>query len=111
LHRGTAVQVDPIKPTLNALGTQSVKLNCCQPLSSFAFKFNLRRCIVEDSELLRTDEPFIFRYLYHEKQATCLQYFPAAYPAPAAAALKQARNLRQNLSDIARHVIGCRLNE
>ena len=38
---GRAVQVDPIKPT----GTKRLKLNYFAPLSSFAFKFNLRRYI------------------------------------------------------------------
>ena len=40
---GKAVQVDPIKPTLKAPGTQRLKLKYDNPLSSFAFKFNLRR--------------------------------------------------------------------
>jgi hypothetical protein len=39
------VQVDPIKPTLKAHGTKRLKLKGDQLLSSFAFKFNLRRCI------------------------------------------------------------------
>jgi len=37
------VQVDPFKPTLKAPGIKRLKLNCDQSLSSFAFKFNLRR--------------------------------------------------------------------
>jgi len=41
-RNGRAVHVDPIKPTLKAPGTKSLKLNCIL-LSSFAFKFNLRR--------------------------------------------------------------------
>jgi len=41
---GMAVQVDPIKPTLKASGTKRLKLKHCKLLSSFAFKFNLRRC-------------------------------------------------------------------
>ena len=38
-----AVQVDPIKPTLKAPGTKRLKLKHDKVLSSFAFKFNLRR--------------------------------------------------------------------
>ena len=41
-HR-RAVQIDPIKPTLKAPGTKRLKLNYDEPLSNFAFKFNLRR--------------------------------------------------------------------
>jgi len=41
--QGRAVQVDPIKPTLKAPGIKLLKLNCDKQLSSFAFKFNLRR--------------------------------------------------------------------
>ena len=37
------MQVDPIKPTLKAPGTKRLKLQYDEPLSSFAFKFNLRR--------------------------------------------------------------------
>jgi len=37
------VQVDPIKPTLKAPGTKHLKLKYDEPLSKFAFKFNLRR--------------------------------------------------------------------
>jgi hypothetical protein len=40
---GSAVQVDPIKPTLKLPGTKRLKLKCDAPLSFFAFKFNLRR--------------------------------------------------------------------
>jgi len=40
---GEAVQVDPIKPTLKAPGTKRLKLEYYKLLSSFAFKFNLRR--------------------------------------------------------------------
>jgi len=42
------VLADPIKPTLTALGTKCVetlKLKRDEPLSNFAFKFNLRRFI------------------------------------------------------------------
>jgi len=37
------VQVDPIKPTLKAPGTERLKLKCDEPLLNFAFNFNLRR--------------------------------------------------------------------
>ena len=37
------MQVDPIKPTLKALGAKRLKLGCYELLSSFAFKLNLRR--------------------------------------------------------------------
>ena len=36
------MQVDPIKPTLKAPEIQRLKLKYDEPLSSFAFKFNLR---------------------------------------------------------------------
>ena len=41
--QGKAVQVDPIKSTLKAPGTDRLKLYCDEPLSSFGFKSNLRR--------------------------------------------------------------------
>jgi hypothetical protein len=37
------VQVDPIDLKLNAHGTKRLKLKCDEPLSDFAFNFNLRR--------------------------------------------------------------------
>ena len=40
---GRAVQDDPIKPKLKALGTKRLKLNYDERPSSSAFKFNLRR--------------------------------------------------------------------
>jgi len=40
---GEAVQVDPIKPKLKPPGCQRLKLSYDEPLSKFAFKFNLRR--------------------------------------------------------------------
>ena len=40
---GRAMQVDPMKPTLKAPGPKHLKLNCDILLSSFAFKFYLRR--------------------------------------------------------------------
>jgi len=42
-RRGRAVQVDPMKPTRKAPGTKRLKLKYGKLLSSFAFKFNLRR--------------------------------------------------------------------
>ena len=42
-HHGRAVQVDPIKPTLKSPGAKRLKLICDDPLSNFAFNFNLRR--------------------------------------------------------------------
>ena len=41
------MQVDPIKPTLKAPGTERLRLECDEPLSNFAFKFNLRRYRLE----------------------------------------------------------------
>jgi len=41
--QGKALQVDPIKPTLKLPGTKRLKLNCDILLSTYAFKFNLRR--------------------------------------------------------------------
>jgi len=40
---GRAVQVSPVKPTLNALGTKRLKLKCVEAPSNIAFNFNLRR--------------------------------------------------------------------
>jgi len=42
-RQGRAVQVDPIKPTLQAPGTKRLKLEFDELLSNFAFNFNLRR--------------------------------------------------------------------
>ena len=42
------MQVDPIKPTLEAPGTKHLKLQCDEPFSSFAFKFNMRHNIEVD---------------------------------------------------------------
>ena len=39
------MQVDPINPTLKAPGTKRLKLKCDTLLSTFAFKFHLRRYI------------------------------------------------------------------
>ena len=43
------MQVDPDKPVLKAPGSKRLKLYYDESLSSFNFKFNLRRCI-EDLE-------------------------------------------------------------
>ena len=40
---GSAVQVEPMKPMLKPPETKRLKLRCGEPLSKFAFKFNLRR--------------------------------------------------------------------
>ena len=40
---GKAVQIKPMKPTLKAPGTERLTLKYDEPLSNFAFKFNLRR--------------------------------------------------------------------
>jgi len=40
---GRVVQVKPTKPVFKAPGTELLKLRCDEPLSCFAFNFNLRR--------------------------------------------------------------------
>ena len=58
---GRAVQVDSIKPTLKPPGTKLLKLISDEPLSSFAFKFSLRRhssggrCILRRAAARRND--------------------------------------------------------
>ena len=42
-HHGRAVQVDPIKPKLNAPETKRLQLICNDLVADFAFKFKLRR--------------------------------------------------------------------
>ena len=39
------MQVDPIKPKIKPPGTKPLKLDFNEPLSNFAFEFNLRRYI------------------------------------------------------------------
>ena len=39
------MQVDPMNPMLKSPGTKHLKLNCDRPLSTSAFKFDLRRYI------------------------------------------------------------------
>jgi len=50
--RGRPVQVDPIKPTLKATKAKCLKPKTYELLSSFDFKFNLRRYNVELGERL-----------------------------------------------------------
>ena len=52
---GRAVQVDPIKPTLKAPGTKRLKLKYDELLSSFAFKFNLRRYTLAETQSMFLD--------------------------------------------------------
>ena len=40
------MQVDPIKPKLKPPGIERLKLKYDEPPSNFAFKFNLRHCIL-----------------------------------------------------------------
>jgi len=47
--QGKAVQVDPVKSTLKPPGTTRLKLKYDKLLSSFSFKFNLRRYTKECS--------------------------------------------------------------
>ena len=42
-RQGGAVQVEPMKSKLKAPGTKCLNLKCGKLLSSFGFKFNLRR--------------------------------------------------------------------
>jgi hypothetical protein len=53
--RGTAVQVEPMKPELKAPGTKRLKLSYDEPPSNCAFNFNVRRYSVEQSEALRAN--------------------------------------------------------
>jgi hypothetical protein len=54
--RGRAAQVDPIKPTLKAPGTKRLKLKYDEPLSKFAFKFNLRRYSEEGNAAFKSGQ-------------------------------------------------------
>ena len=49
--RGRAVQVDPIKPTLKAPRTNPLQLKYDTLVSTFAFKFSLRRYNVVAHEI------------------------------------------------------------
>ena len=53
------VPVDPIKPTLKAPGTNRLKLQHDEPLSNFAFNFNLRRYAMVTTEQVRSDIQWI----------------------------------------------------
>jgi len=44
------VQVDPINPMLKAPEFMRLKLECDEPLSNFAFNFNLRRYNMDADE-------------------------------------------------------------
>ena len=57
---GRAVHVDTIKPTVKAPGTDLLTLNCCELLSTLAFKFNLRRYTLVPQ--LRTTLPHCFSW-------------------------------------------------
>jgi hypothetical protein len=46
------MQVEPIKPRLQAPGIKLLKLKCDVPLSNFAFKFNLRRYTLSAAAIL-----------------------------------------------------------
>jgi hypothetical protein len=62
---GRAVQVDPIKPNLKLPGTERLKLTCDELLSTFAFKFKLRRykLVERNMKPLRTGTlPMPLRY-------------------------------------------------
>ena len=49
------MQVDPIKPNLKAPGSKRLKLKYDEPLSNFAFNFNLRRYIEAEDARILTD--------------------------------------------------------
>ena len=51
------MQLDPIKPTLKAPGPNLLTLKCDEPLSTFAFKFNLRRY---NQSLIRDDTNWFY---------------------------------------------------
>ena len=44
------MQVNPVKPTLKAPRTKRLKVKCDEPLSNFAFNFNLRRYKVAETK-------------------------------------------------------------
>jgi hypothetical protein len=50
VHYSRTVQVDPINPTLNARGTQRLKLKSDELLSNLAFKFILCRYTMTPSK-------------------------------------------------------------
>ena len=55
------MQVDPIKPELKAPETHLSTLKCDEPLSLFAFNFNLRRYIMGGA-LLAIEKGFMVRW-------------------------------------------------
>jgi hypothetical protein len=54
-HHGRAVQVDTIQTTLQAPGTKRLKLGYDEPLSTFAFKSNLRRYMMNRVRAIQRD--------------------------------------------------------
>jgi hypothetical protein len=62
--QGEAVQVDPIKPTLKALGTKRLQLTYSQLLSKNAFNFNLHRYIKGSGCDLRSSDSYIISKRY-----------------------------------------------
>jgi hypothetical protein len=55
---GKAVQIDPIKRTLKAPGTERLKLTYDKVLSSFAFEFNMRRYTTASRRASRSPPPW-----------------------------------------------------
>ena len=65
------MQVDPIKPTLKAPGSNCLKLKCDEPLSNFAFKFNLRRhTMVSPNEAHAEETSQTLRFASRAKKVT-----------------------------------------
>jgi hypothetical protein len=59
LPQGRAVQVDPMKPKLKPPGTRRLKVKCQIMISTFAFKFKLRRYMKELAWACKHDKPVI----------------------------------------------------
>ena len=74
-RHGEAVQVDPIKPTLKAPGTNLLTLKCDEPPSTFAFKSNLRRYI----KVARFVNQMLLRPSLHYEQAEKKLYLMFAF--------------------------------
>jgi len=78
------VQVDPMKPMLKPLGTKHLKLKCDILISTFAFKFNVRR--YSWGKFLRSTDPdiligynivnFDFPYLINRAAKLGVEDFP-----------------------------------
>jgi hypothetical protein len=49
------MRVTPIEPTLKVRGTIRLKLKCDEPLSNFAFKYNLRHYNAEEAARLERE--------------------------------------------------------